>query len=113
MCTAHPGYLCIVKFRSDCQLHSNVFPDCLRVAAAPGQLLLRVVPYSLKRIDCFCKAVSRKPELWQQAKSQLDLRLSLLVNDKILSYDYCACGLDIGGSMVECSGEPGKVCPWF
>ena len=113
MCTAHPGYLCVVKFRSDCQLHSNVFPNCLKVAPVPGQLLLRIVPYCLKRIDQFCSAVTREPGLWQRAKSKLDLRLWLLVNDNVLPYGYCVCGLDIGGLMIECSGRLGKACPWF
>lgn len=74
--TACPDHVCVVILASDQHLHCNVFPDSLEVPTTPGVALLRLVPYGRQGIDDFCAAVQRQPELWEEAKSQLDDRLA-------------------------------------
>ena len=70
--TACVSHVCVVIFRSDAQLHANVFPDTLEIEPTMGVQLLRVVPYSRRGIDAFCRAVEIEPDLWAGAAAQLD-----------------------------------------
>eukprot|EP00322_Chrysochromulina_rotalis_P000601 CAMPEP_0115873706 /NCGR_PEP_ID=MMETSP0287-20121206/24138_1 /TAXON_ID=412157 /ORGANISM="Chrysochromulina rotalis, Strain UIO044" /LENGTH=940 /DNA_ID=CAMNT_0003328783 /DNA_START=355 /DNA_END=3178 /DNA_ORIENTATION=+ len=75
--TACLHHVCVVILASDQHLHSNVFPDSLEVPSVPGIALLRLVPYARHGIDAFAAAVARQPELWEEARPQLDARLRM------------------------------------
>lgn len=78
--TCCPAHHVAVIFRSDAQLHANVFPDDLTIDPPPGVLLLRIVPYGRRGIDRFCEAVAREPALWSEAVPKLDERLRQLAS---------------------------------
>lgn len=107
---SHPGVICVVLFRSDAQVHANVFPDGgTPVPAPPGCLLLRIIPYNLRKIDAFCEMIS--PALWLRQHRRLDRRMWLRVVGGAGPSAHCVCGLDAGGPMVQC-GDP-RHGGWF
>ena len=96
--------MCVVIFRSDAQLHANVFPETLDFEPTLGVQLLRVVPYSRRGIDAFCRALEIEPHLWTAAAAQLDEGLRRRAGG-----EEAAAGDDGATSPVTASGAEGAV----
>lgn len=69
--TACPHHICIVIFNACDHAHSNVYPSSRSLNLTPDLLLLRVVPYSLRRIDDYIGHILSAPHLWEEEKEEV------------------------------------------